>query len=499
MSEALIISLGMAFVAVGAVTCTALVLRSPRYRGQVVFEAAAQAEQVASAEREAAVRSAIETVLQLAGDKFDDHQEAAARELDLRSRTIAEQVSGLSRSFEHQVGGMNRAFELQLSGMNDELRRVGDLVDVLQRDRASQHSQVVESIQATARQTATLSSATQGLREALANSRARGQWGERMADDVLRAAGFVEGVNYRKQVSLSGGSRPDITFLLPNDRMLHMDVKFPIDNYLRYVDTVRDAPDSPAAMPHRAQFLKDVRQRVKEITSREYVDPTSTLGYVLLFIPNEAVYGFVHENDPELLDIAMGQGVVLCSPFTLFAVLGVVRQAVESVQLQRTSDEILGCLASFTAQWTKFSESVDTLGKRFESAHKAFDEMSGTRRRQMQRTLDEVVRLREARGFALPSPGEVTEQAESSSLVPGQSGPERAASDFEHLTAEVIARDAADDRDSINASTEHDDPTDIASVGSSALAAVVGGEPSRPDQALSAGHRVPRLRPIRGR
>ena len=50
-----------------------------------------------------------------------------------------------------------------------------------------------------------LTETTQSLREALSSTKARGQWGERMAEDVLRLAGFVEGVNYRKQHAIAGG------------------------------------------------------------------------------------------------------------------------------------------------------------------------------------------------------------------------------------------------------------------------------------------------------
>ena len=60
-----------------------------------------------------------------------------------------------------------------------------------------------------------LSSTTQSFREALANPNARGQWGERMAEDVLRHAGFIEHVNYEKQVVVEGAGIPDFTFLLP--------------------------------------------------------------------------------------------------------------------------------------------------------------------------------------------------------------------------------------------------------------------------------------------
>ena len=55
--------------------------------------------------------------------------------------------------------------------------------------------------------------------------------------------------------------------------------------------------------------------------------------------------------------------MVLCSPFTLFAVLGVIRQAVDTVQLERAGDEILDSLGRFSAQWTKLSDCVDGHGQ----------------------------------------------------------------------------------------------------------------------------------------
>jgi DNA recombination protein RmuC len=46
-----------------------------------------------------------------------------------------------------------------------------------------------------------------------------------------------------------------------------------------------------------------------------------SLDYVLLFVPNESITGFVHEADPELIDWALERKVVLCSPLTLYAFL----------------------------------------------------------------------------------------------------------------------------------------------------------------------------------
>jgi DNA recombination protein RmuC len=82
---------------------------------------------------------------------------------------------------------------------------------------------------------------------------------------------MLEGVNYRKQASLAGAGRPDYTFLLPNDLVLHMDVKFPLDNYVRYLE----AEGAVERTARREQFLRDVRARVKELSGREYSMPAA--------------------------------------------------------------------------------------------------------------------------------------------------------------------------------------------------------------------------------
>ncbi|MEL7207103.1 MAG: DNA recombination protein RmuC, partial [Actinomycetota bacterium] len=245
-------------------------------------------------------------------------------------------------------------------------------------------------------------SVTGALREALANPKARGSWGERMAEDVLRMAGFVEGVNYRTQTGVEGGGIPDVTFLLPGDRVLHMDVKFPVDNYLRHLEAVGDVEREGAA---RA-FVKDVKTQIKGLAGRSYVDEDDSVDYLVMFVPNEAVYTFLHEQEPGIIDHALGQRVVLCSPLTLFPLLSVIRQATETLAVERTSGEILDCLAGFTTQWDKFTAQLDKLERSLSSTNRAFEDLSGTRRRALERKMAEIDDLRSRRGLLAGDPGE---------------------------------------------------------------------------------------------
>jgi DNA recombination protein RmuC len=217
-----------------------------------------------------------------------------------------------------------------------------------------------------------------------------------MAEDVLRVAGFIEGVQYRKQQQIAGGaSRPDFTFFVQN-QLLNMDVKTPMVEYTRYLASATEQEREAAAKA----FRRDVRARIKEVATREYIDPEGgTLDYMLIFIPNEQVYGFIHENDPDLLDEALRGKVVLCSPLTLFAILAVIRQASENFKLAQQTNEILRTLGAFNNQWGMFKEQMSKVDRALESSRKAYAELMGTRTRQLDRQVERVEDLRVAAGI----------------------------------------------------------------------------------------------------
>jgi DNA recombination protein RmuC len=325
------------------------------------------------AEQGVTVEQAVHSVVALAADKLSEKAAAGTDQLDLRQQTIDRQVATVT----------------------GELEQVRALVESLKQQGAAQHGALNRALLEAADQQQRLHATTDQLRQALASPKTRGQWGERMAEDVLRAAGMVEGINYRKQTTLAGGTRPDITFFMPRGQLLNMDVKFPIDNYLRHLDA--DHPGEADAA--RAAFVKDVRLRVKEITTRDYIDPERTPGYVLLFIPNESLVAFMHQHDPGLADHALAQRVILCSPYTLFAVLGVVRHAMDQFLLERTSDEILQCLGGLTGEWSKFTAQLDKVGNAVDRLQNAYTTLGTTRRRAFERKLDQIEAVREQQGL----------------------------------------------------------------------------------------------------
>jgi DNA recombination protein RmuC len=255
------------------------------------------------------------------------------------------------------------------------------LIRDLERDRAAKFGQLAGEIKAAGERAQALAATTGKLAQALASPQRRGQWGERMAEDVLRMAGLVEKISYLREATVEGGTRrPDFTLLLPEGRLLHMDVKFPLDNYLRSLE----AEGAEAQARLRTAFLRDVRARINEVSGRDYVAPsTGTLDFALMFIPNEQLFGAMVELEPDLLDEALRKGVVMTSPTTLFAVLAIVREVVETFHASRASREILELLAGFRTAWGEYLTQQQRLGQRLEESLREFHALTGTRRQKL--------------------------------------------------------------------------------------------------------------------
>ncbi|HVN23720.1 MAG TPA: DNA recombination protein RmuC [Syntrophorhabdales bacterium] len=322
-----------------------------------------------------ALAKSTEEFLKLAHQRLESERELGVKELDAKKGLI----------------------DQQLQRMTNQLESVSVLMSSLEKDRVEKFGELSKHLKLAGEQTATLAQTTAMLREALASTKARGQWGERMAEDILRLAGFIESVNYVKQKAIEGiGSRPDFTFLLPKDLRLNMDVKFPLDNYMRFLEAASDMEKSR----FRSDFLKDVRAKIKEVTTREYINPEqNTIDYALLFIPNEQIYAFIYEHDSMIVDESLRSKVLFVSPLTLFAVLAIIRQAVDAFALEQTSNEILSLLGSFKKQWDEFQKKFEVLGKRIEDTQKEYEALTTTRRRQLEKPLNKIEELRNQRGL----------------------------------------------------------------------------------------------------
>ena len=365
-------------------------------QGKTTKELAEELFRESEAQRKANIDSILENIKASFGSLSLDALSKSTEEFLKLAKSRLESEREISLK---ELDGKKGLIDQQLQQMSSKLEDVSRVMKELERDRVKKFGELTSQLNTATQQTTALMQTTNQLREALASTKVRGQWGERMAEDVLQLAGFIENVNYLKEKTIEGaGSRPDFTFLLPGNLKLNMDVKFPLNNYIKFLETDLE----PEKVKFRNDFLRDVRARIKEVTSREYINPEqSTVDYVLLFIPNEQVYSFIHEQDSSILDEGLKNRVIFCSPITLFAVLAVIRQSVDNFALGKTSNEILSLFGVFKKQWDEFLKKLELLGKRIEDTQKEYELLVTTRRRQLERPLNKIDDLRTQKGLPI--------------------------------------------------------------------------------------------------
>ena len=338
-------------------------------------------------------KSMVET-LNTVPTELEKNQTKVAEVLDKSAEHIKESnksyLDQLTEKAETQTKAHNKELETKkvlidqrLTDMDVKLGKVERLVQDLQTDRKAQYGALGQQLES-------LTSTTNSLQKALADNRARGQWGERIAEDILRLLGFVEGVNYVKQATTDDGNRPDFTFHLPNHLSLNMDAKFPLDNYMRYSEADTEADRRSFS----DKFLRDVNSRVTEIQKRDYIG-AETLDCVLIFIPNEQVYRFIHEQDHAIIDSALRKKVILCSPLTLYIVLAVIRQASQNFNIEQQSRQIVAIVNEIRQEWDKYTGEMQTLSNHFQRVYNNLQRLTVTRTRALDRRFDKIEGLLE--------------------------------------------------------------------------------------------------------
>lgn len=302
---------------------------------------------------------------------------------------MADQKLG-AESSKSRVDLENKRAEIErlVKVIQEDLKESKKELEVSDKERINTFSALKNSLDEYKKITEQLSVSTENLKKVLSNNQLRGQFGEQVADDLLKMAGFVVGETYTRQES-EGGSRPDFTIYLPDKTKINVDAKFPYASLQRMTET----DDIDAKNRYMKQFETDIKEKIKQVTSREYINPEDkTVDFVILFIPNEMIFSFIYDKMPSIWQDAMERKVVLAGPFSFTAILRMVKQAYENFRIQENIYKIVGHVKSVESEFDKFSEEFNKVGIKIDQLQKQYSDVSTTRVNQMKRKMD-LVRL----------------------------------------------------------------------------------------------------------
>jgi len=332
------------------------------------------------------------------GKQKEEISETISQKLNEIMPNILDQANeSLVRMADQKLGAESSKSRVDLENKRAEIERLVKVIqedlkeskkdlELTEKDRINSFSALKNSLDEYKKITEQLSVSTENLKKVLSNNQLRGQFGEQVADDLLKMAGFVVGENYTRQES-DNGSRPDFTIYLPDRTKINVDAKFPYSSLQRMTET----DDTDAKNRYMKQFETDIKEKIKQVTSREYISPEDrTVDFVILFIPNEMIFSFIYDKMPSIWQDAMSKKVVLAGPFSFTAILRMVKQAYENFRVQENIFKIVGHVQSVEKEFDKFSEEFDKVGVKIDQLQKQYTDVSTTRVNQMRRKMDLV-------------------------------------------------------------------------------------------------------------
>jgi DNA recombination protein RmuC len=309
--------------------------------------------------------------------------------LPIMQKDLNENIMTLAKE---KLESETKQSKVDLENKRSEITRIvkelEKYVKTSEKERIDSMSSLKEAVEESRKITKELSVNTEGLKKVLSNNQLRGQFGEQVADDLLKMAGFVQNVDYFFNKEQKGSeTRPDFTVLLPDKTKINVDSKFPYNNLQRMTET----DDKEMKKKYKKEFEKDVKQKIKQVTTRDYINPEDqTVDFVILFIPNEMIFSYIYDKMPEVWQDAMAKKVVLAGPFSFTAILRMVKQSYENFRVQKNIRNIVSHVKAFEKEFGKFSEAFYKIGDRIDSLDRQYEKVSTTRFNQLTRTVDKV-------------------------------------------------------------------------------------------------------------
>lgn len=326
----------------------------------------------------------------MGSQKNQQIEDVVDRVFGMSAKRVAEQsrqiLQGDKEAIQVDLHNKQMAMEKLVTGLREEMNIHQTEIRKAERERTKEFGAIVKSLEHHRELTGELKTSTDTLAKVLSNNQTRGAWGERIIEDLLVSNGLVEGVHFLKQKKLGKTPlKPDITLLLPNNRVVPIDVKFPYSEMQKM--SLADTKAARAA--HLKQFEQDIKTKVDKVAG--YINPAEdTLDYAIMFVPNETVFSFINQKLPSVVDMAISKRVLIVSPFTFLIVARTVMESYRNFMIGDKLKEVVKYVDDFVGEWDKFKASFDKYGRSLTTLQKDYEELTGTRVRVMEKKIGKV-------------------------------------------------------------------------------------------------------------
>jgi DNA recombination protein RmuC len=127
-----------------------------------------------------------------------------------------------------------------------------------------------------------------------------------------------------------------------------------------------------------AAHVQSVAKHIDELAAKKYDELVAdAIGYVLLFIPNEAAYSAALKARPQLSQEAYKKHIILISPSNLLMTLQLAYNLWQYDKQTKNIENIVKSAAGLYEKVVLFTESFDKIGSQIQTLSSTFDTAKG--------------------------------------------------------------------------------------------------------------------------
>jgi DNA recombination protein RmuC len=327
-------------------------------------------------------RLALEGVTGKIGQLIDSNEK---RQEALRE-TVAGGLETLRNDNADKLEKMRATVEEKLQGTLE--KRLGESFQLVS-DRLEQVHKGLGEMQ-------NLATGVGDLKRVLSNVKSRGGWGEvqlgMLLEDMLTKDQFATNVRIRPDsgevveyaVRLPGRGDDDKPLWLP------IDAKFPHEDY----DRLLQAQDGAVAEEVEKAALaleRAIRLQAKTICEK-YVHPPYSTDFAIMYLPTEGLFAEVIRRPGLANELQTKHRVMVQGPTTLAALLTSLQMGFRTLAIEQRSSEVWQVLGAAKAEFMKYGQVWEKLGRQLDTAKRTVDE-AGRRTRAVTKRLRDVETL----------------------------------------------------------------------------------------------------------
>ncbi len=307
------------------------------------------------------LRSNSENFLRMAEENLGKHREKAVSDLSEREKAI----EGLVRP------------------IREALKDSQDQIQALEKARSEAYGGIKSQLEAMHINQQSLQQETQNLVKALRRPEVRGRWGEITLRRLVELAGMVEHCDFQEQVHSTSADqiiRPDMVVHMPNDRDLVVDVKTPLDAYLEAAEAANDNDRQVALTRH----ARNVREHIRTLSSKAYWQQfENSPEFVILFIPGDQFLSAALNEEPDLIERALAEQIILATPTSFVALLKAVAYGWRQLALADNAKEVRKLAEDLYSRLQTFVGHMNKMGRQLASSVDTYNRAVGSLERKV--------------------------------------------------------------------------------------------------------------------